>query len=803
MKKRNNLKTNHDQSQASFFRVDVTDKDSIMAASSALDSYQLVERTSAARDTFKNIESNTHVRDQFRRGDYDYFRSSEGIPHRQQDIIAMCMQAYRKVGLIRNIIDLMADFGAEGIKLIHPNPRIQKFYRGWFKRVGGPERSERFLNLLYRSANVIVNRSMAQIDLKSERRMKALGVDERLSPDIEPDPHLEPLHRNIPFRYIFLNPLTLEILGEEISQFVGKQAYAIKLGSGLRRAVSSPQNEMERELIKALPSDLRNAILDGQMKFPLDSTKVSAYFYKKDDWQPWADPLVFAVLDDIMLLEKMKLADVAALDGAISQVRLWKLGDLDKEIFPTDAAVNRLADILLSNPGGGAFDLIWGPELTLEESGSDVHQFLGKTKYEPVLNSIYAGLGVPPTLTGAATASGFTNNYISLKTLVQRLEYGRSILQTFWDKEIDLVRQAMGFQRPARVVFGHMTLRDDAAEKALLIQLADRDLMSIDTIQERFGEIPEIENLKLRREHRLRKNQLLSNKAGPYHTAEQTHERITTALGRGYISPEQAGIEIPVELQDDVAPFDKQLEAQIKMKAQQGGPSSKTSKSKGQPQQGRPRTSRNKPGQKTRTPKPIGASVSDDTIDFLSALLWAKEAQSNISTIVTPAILKHFGKSNLRSLSAKEVARVEKIKFQVLSHILPYAEVSQETVVPILQAEPSLDKCSKKVYDCFYAKLVAIHEREPTIEELRLIQASTYATVHSGLAESLRAVAWGYGDTEAEALSDATNNAYRTHSAISIINTRFQKSPGSGIYPDSYTCLITYEYTLNSGRFAT
>ena len=140
----------------------------------------------------------------------------------------------------------------------------------------------------------------------------------------------------------------------------------------------------------------------------------------------------------------------------------------------------------MSNPGGGSFDLIWGPELDFKESGTNVHQFLGSTKYEPVLNNIYAGLGVPPTLTGSATSSGFTNNYISLKTLVQRLEYGREVLRSFWEKEIEIVQKAMGFRLPAKVMFDRMVLSDESSEKALLIQLVDRGIISYETIQERF-----------------------------------------------------------------------------------------------------------------------------------------------------------------------------------------------------------------------------------------------------------------------------------------------------------------------------
>jgi hypothetical protein len=762
-------------------QVDLSDKDSILAASKAVDSYQLVERATASRTTYQNIDTNTSVRDQFRRGDYEYFRSSESIPKRHHHIIEACMNAYRKVGLIRNIIDLMADFGSEGVELVHPNPRIQKFYRGWFKRVRGPERTERFLNMLYRCGNVIVNRSMAKIDLQNERRIRAIGADKVVDPDIEADPDLRPTVRNIPYRYIFLNPLTLEVLGEDISQFVGKQMYAIKISNKLRRAASSPRNDYERELIKALPRDLRTAILKGQREFPLDPNRVSAFFYKKDDWSPWADPLIFAILDDLILLEKAKLSDLAALDGAISQVRLWKLGDLERGIFPTDVAVNKLAEILLSNPGGGAFDLIWGPELTLEESGTEVHQFLGNTKYEPILNSIYAGLGVPPTLTGAATASGMTNNYISLKTLIQRLEYGRAIVKMFWQQEIDLVRKAMGFQRPATLQFSYMALSDEAAEKALLIDLVDRDILSIDTVIERFGEIPELEMLKRRRETRLRENDLLNEKAGPYHTANQIHERIVAALNRGFLTPEQGGIEIPVEFAKDKPPFKEQLDAQIKARQMQGGSAPKPKK-KGTPGAGRPKNSG------ISSPDKYGKrkAAAEETVDFLSLMVWAKEAQHVIAILMNPGILQHFGKQSLRQLTVEEMTQAERVKFRVLSLLEPFSPVTAEAVFPIVSAKLSLDPRTHGVFQQFRSHVMDKTGREPTLEEIRLIQASTYAVMH--LPGRARSSVTGHGKSESEALDDATRQARDAHKSISILSTRFSRVAGGWI------CVVTYEY---------
>ena len=152
-------------------------------------------------------------------------------------------------------------------------------------------------------------------------------------------------------------------------------------------------------------------------------------------------------------------------------------------------------------------ELVWGPELTYSESNSQVYKFLGSEKYQSVLNSIYAGLGVPPTLTGiAGNGGGFTNNFISLKTLVERLQYGRDQLVKFWERELEIVRKAMGFRKSAHIVFDQMSLSDEAAEKNLLIQLADRDIISQETILERFKEVPSVEKVRLKREQKERGN---------------------------------------------------------------------------------------------------------------------------------------------------------------------------------------------------------------------------------------------------------------------------------------------------------
>ena len=66
------------------------------------------------RTSYIDIEPNRSVRTSFLRSDYDNFRPGESVSNRQKRIIKQCMQAYDKVGIIRNVIDLMSDFASQG-----------------------------------------------------------------------------------------------------------------------------------------------------------------------------------------------------------------------------------------------------------------------------------------------------------------------------------------------------------------------------------------------------------------------------------------------------------------------------------------------------------------------------------------------------------------------------------------------------------------------------------------------------------------------------------------------------------------
>ena len=622
-------------------------KEAIERHSENIENYEAVASYGRRSRDFIEIEPNRSVRPGYSFTDYYAFRPDEEVPNDQKKIIKMCMDAYDKVGIVKNIIDLMGDFGSKGINIVHENKSVEDFYKEWFKRVNGPERSERILNNLYRTGNVIIYKSYATITPDIVRYIKSIGKDITVEiPEIEKNV--------VPWTYTFFNPLTVNVKDGKVSLFLTRKKYNLNIGTFVD---NFKDGSIPLHYLDTLPPNIKNQIQSGAKQIDLDPENLSVFFYKKDDWQTWANPMVYSILDDIIMLQKMRLADLSALDGAISNIRLWTLGNFEHQIFPTKAAINKLRNILASNVGGGTMELVWGPELSYTESNSQVYKFLGSEKYQSVLNSIYAGLGVPPTLTGmAGNGGGFTNNFVSLKTLVERLQYGRDQLVKFWENEAEIVRKAMGFRKSPHVVFDQMSLSDEASEKALLIQLADREIISHETILERFSEVPSVEKMRLKRESKDREDDNLPDKISPYRKPAN------------------------------------EFEAELKLKKDQQKQQLQQKQAPVNPN-GRPLS------QKDNGPRKQRVDTPKSTPGVAKIVTMAQVAFEKISALLNEAILSDTKKTNLRQLTKSEIEQLENLKLIAFSNIDIAEEITDENILKALKKSDILQEFKDLMQD--------------------------------------------------------------------------------------------------------
>jgi hypothetical protein len=250
----------------------------------------------------------------------------------------------------------------------------------------------------------------------------------------------------------------------------------------------------------------------------------------------------------------------------------------------------------------------------------------------------------------ANNGGGFTNNFISLKTLVERLQYGRDQLTKFWEKELEFVRKAMGFRKPAHIVYDQMSLSDEASEKNLLIQLADRDIISHETVLERFKEVPGVEKVRLQREDKARDGDKLPPKASPFHNANQEFE---------------------------MEKMDKQGEQQEKL----------AEKKEAQ----RPKNDNGRPPQKQDDgPRKKRVDTPKSTPGVADLIVWATSAFES-TQVLSQGYLHAKEKSNMRQLTKDEVSELENIKLSAFLALEPmsplndanlYKAVASTNVIP-------------------------------------------------------------------------------------------------------------------------
>lgn len=693
-------------------------------------------KTMASTDrTFVGHDTNLSVKSDYNWRDYDYFRPSQSIPQKKEDIIAMCMVAYKKVGLVKNVIDLMGDFGSQGIRLQHPNPKIQQFYNTYWEKIGGAERSERFLNNLYRCGQAIIKKSYGPVTAHQEKTWKkGQGAKEN---EVKID-RIKTKARQIPLKFTFINPLAVEAVATDLAQFVGSPALGLKISPQLRSAVQRAKNNDKlapqvKQMLERIPKDVLNAIMRGDKLLPLDREKTDVYYYKKDDWELWADPLCYCILDDLLMLNQLKLADRSALDGAISNIRLWQLGIIGDSpatsILPTKTAINKLRGILANNVGGGTMDLVWGPELQFMESNSQVWRWLGSEKYQTTITAIYEGLGIPSSLRGQTQGSTNTSSFIGLNTLVKRLQYGRNQLVIFWNKELKYIHKAMGFPGPPpQVMFDFMALADEPAERKLLLDLWDRDIISDDTILELFGRLPNVEKARVKGEMKERTYERMPYKASPFHNPDKEHEYRKIMLQAGGVAPSEIGIDLQDRKPEEIPLIDKQREMQLEMKKMDIESREKVAKDNRDNQvrmkkMGTPGRPSNVTETRKRKSKPTG---KPSTKAFIDIFIWANKVQEQISHMITPALLHAYNKKDLRSLSRDEFDEMELIKFNMLCYVEPFEELTAERIHEAL----IMSKTNPEIMGIVKATLAQFgvqHGRQPKVEELRQIYSSSVA----------------------------------------------------------------------------
>ena len=382
-----------------------------------------------------------------------------------RDAVMLCQKAYYNFAVFRNTIDLMTEFSVSDIYFQGGSKKSREFFTSFFKKISLNSLQDRFFREYYRSGNVFVYRFDAKITPADFTKIsQTFGAESYIT---------DGLKITIPSRYAILNPADIQ-LGGNIS-FVSGKYYKLLTDYELER-LRDPRTEEDEEVLNNLDPDVVKHIKNeknASVVMPLDTDKITAVFYKKQDYEPFAVPMGYPVLDDINWKAEMKKMDMAITRTTQQVVLLVTMGT-----EPDKGGVNQknleAMRSLFENESVGRV-LIADYTTKADFVVPDIANILDPKKYEVVNRDIQLGLN-------NILVSGdekFANAQIKTQVFVERLKQGREMfINEFLLPEIKRMSKTLGFKNFPTPKFEDIDLKDTAIYSKIYTRLMELGVLT-------------------------------------------------------------------------------------------------------------------------------------------------------------------------------------------------------------------------------------------------------------------------------------------------------------------------------------
>jgi hypothetical protein len=431
----------------------------------------LMASASTASDTptsaRRNIAGTIERTERFHNIDYGLvpFKYSNTISNKSslnvRDAVILCQKAYYNFSSFRNVIDLMTEFSCSPIYFTGGNKKSRDFLNALFKKINIENFIDKFFREYYRSGNVFIYRFDYKVEQEDVNKITQVFGSESIAAE----------KLQLPSMYMVLNPADIQY-GGNIS-FVGTNYYKILTDYELER-LRHPTTDEDKEVLKSLDEQnklrLKKKTLSGAGAFitiPLNTEKVSAVFYKKQDYEPFSVPMGFPVLEDINWKQEMKKMDMALTRTTQPAVLLITMGsELKSGALNINQKNIEAMQALFQNQSVGKV-LVSDFTTKAEFIIPDIANILDPRKYEVVNTDIQQGLN--NILIGDEK---FSATSIKVNIFMQRLEQGRqAFINNFLVPEVKRLCKSLGFKNFPMPHFEEIDIRDASVWQRVVAQL--------------------------------------------------------------------------------------------------------------------------------------------------------------------------------------------------------------------------------------------------------------------------------------------------------------------------------------------
>ena len=387
-----------------------------------------------------------------------YEHSAEGIDVR--DSIELCQKAYANVAIFRNTIDIMSEFANSDIHLEGGSKKSRDFIYKWFQHVKMWNLKDQFFREYYRSGNVFFYKVDGK--LKIEDFKKINQVYGSLKPG------------QIPIKYILLNPYDI-VLEKSTSYKDGK--YKKILSEYELERLKNPKNDYDKEVYENLPQETKDDIKKGNwnstgISILLEPEKLRYSFYKKQDYEPFAVPFGFAVLDDINFKLELKKIDQAICRTIENVILLITMGAAPDKGGVNPNNIKAMQSLFQNESIGRA--LVADYTTKAEFVIPDINKVIGPDKYKIINEDIKEGL--QNVIVGDER---YANTQVKAKIFLERLKESRNaFINDFLQPEIKQICENMGFKNYPSATFQEVDIKDEVQFQRVVTRLMELGVLT-------------------------------------------------------------------------------------------------------------------------------------------------------------------------------------------------------------------------------------------------------------------------------------------------------------------------------------
>jgi len=439
-----------------------------------------------------------------------------------RDAIELCQKAYANVAIFRNAVDIMSEFANAEIYLEGGSQKAKDFFNKWMKYVKLWNVKDQYFREYYRSGNIFFYKINAKFEIDDFQKILETyanydGQSYTTDVSLLNYPTSYNVKNSIPVQYTLLNPYYVTV--NRTSSWKAMLYQKVLSEYELER-LRTPKNDHDQMIFDQLDEQTKDKIRNGQwardgLKIQLDPTNVIYSFYKKQDYEPFAIPFGFPVLDDINFKLEMKKIDQAICRTIENVILLITLGT-----EPSKGGINhkniKAMQSLLNNQSVGRV-LVADYTTKAEFIIPDLNKVLGYEKYKIVNEDIKEGL--QNILIGSEK---FSNTTVKAQVFFERLKEARNaFLNDFLQPELEQIFKNLGFKgKCPKAKFEEVSIKDETQFNRVVTRMME------------LGILPPEEGLKV-------------IETGIYPTTEElaaAQERFVADREKGYYNPIVGGV---------------------------------------------------------------------------------------------------------------------------------------------------------------------------------------------------------------------------------------------------------------------